>query len=223
MVTRKILAAALLAGSAFLTAGAQASTLYSNGPLDGNTNGWNIVPPFAVADSFTVSSPSTATGANFAIWLFPDDTGVFVDWAILDDIPGTGNVLSSGTAAITNTFIFTNGFGVNVYNEAIAIGPQSLAAGTYWFELQNFVDSGNVGAGYWDINGGPSRAWESTFGEVTTCPEDIGGVPANNRCSDTFEILGTTLTKVPEPSTLLLLFSGLAGLGAVRRRKTAKA
>jgi hypothetical protein len=37
MVTRKILAAALLAGSVLATAGAQATTLYSDGPLDGNT------------------------------------------------------------------------------------------------------------------------------------------------------------------------------------------
>ncbi len=64
----------------------------------------------------------------------------------------------------------------------------------------------NGGEVLWDANNGPSTAWVNTYGPVG---------------SETFSILGTEETGVvtPEPSSLLLLGSGLLGLaGAIGRK-----
>jgi hypothetical protein len=97
--------------------------------------------------------------------------------------------------------------------ESISIPSLSLPAGTgYWFTLQNAatVDDGPA---YWDDNDGPSVAWESLHGNVN----DYEGFTGSN--SETFSILGNTGPVVPEPSSFLLLGSGLAGLAGLLKRK----
>jgi hypothetical protein len=54
-----------------------AQTVYSNGPINGNTDAWTINFGFIVSDSFTVccrDGSDTITGASFGLWLFPGDT-----------------------------------------------------------------------------------------------------------------------------------------------------
>ena len=54
---------------------AAAQTLYSNGPINGNTDAWTINFGFVVSDTFTeTSNNSTITGASFGMWLFSGDT-----------------------------------------------------------------------------------------------------------------------------------------------------
>ena len=89
-----------------------------------------------------------------------------------------------------------------------------LAAGTYWVGIHN----------EWQIGGVSS--WSQTFGG----PDTIGGRyqstgddarPLNFFADENsaFRIIGSTPGVVPEPSTMLLLGSGLAGLGWYRRRR----
>ena len=140
------------------------SILYQNGPVNGicdiegcTVDAWTINFGFEVTDSFTISSPSTIQGFNFALWLEPGDTISSVDWAIGTSAFGTD--LGSGTASganLSSSFLFTNQYGYNIYEASVTglnvhvIGgpPQS-----YWLTLQNAtVPSGDPV--YWDENGG---------------------------------------------------------------------
>src|SRR5499427_7687565 len=53
---------------------AVAQVVYSNGPINGTTDGWTINFGFVVSDTFTVGSGgATITGLTFGAWLFPGD------------------------------------------------------------------------------------------------------------------------------------------------------
>jgi hypothetical protein len=186
-------AAALLAGSA------GASTIYDNGPINGTITGWTLNFGFAVADSFTVSSTTSAWDMSFGTWNFPGESLQSVDWAIYDGNPFTGSptLLGSGTATAGNNFVSTNGFGYNLYTDTISLGGVALTSGTYWVELSGAIS--NTGDPiYWDENDGPSSAWENPVGSIG---------------SESFSI-GT-----PEPATWALMLAGFAGLGAALRSR----
>ena len=54
---------------------AMAQTVYSNGPINGNTDAWTINFGFIVSDTFNVTNnDTTITGGSFGMWLFPGDT-----------------------------------------------------------------------------------------------------------------------------------------------------
>lgn len=207
LLKRAAITAALVIG---LSAGAaDAAVLYSNGPADNQTNAWVVAPGFEVAESFVLSSASALTGADISAWMDPNAVVTNVDWAILDGMPGSGSVLAAGSSTATNSSGFMNQYDWWVRTVSFDLPNINLGAGTYWLELKDLVTtSGNQAL--WDINGGPSSAWQVSLGDVTSCP---GGVPAaNNRCSTSFEILGGPPT-VAEPNSALVLMSALALLG----------
>jgi hypothetical protein len=204
-------AAALLAGSA------GASTIYDNGPINGTIVGFTINFGYEVADSFTVSSNTSAWDMSFGTWNIPGDSLQSVDWAIYDGNPFTGSptLLGSGTATAGNNFVSTTGFGYNLYNNTISLGGVALASGTYWIQLSGAVT--NTGDPiYWDDNNGASSAWQGGSGGIGDLT-DFDGVIGTN--SEAFSI-GT-----PEPATWALMLAGFAGLGAAlrSRRKLATA
>jgi hypothetical protein len=188
---------------------ASADTLYSNGPANDNFSGWTINYGYAMSDSFTLSQASTITGASFDVWLYPTDSLLSVDWSI-----GTSNFdssIGSGTATTNNTFDFYNEYGYSINSESFSGLDLSLAAGTYYFSLYN-ASTANGGPAYWDVNNGPSTAYENTLGNVN----GFEGYPGT--WSDTFAIQGNTAV-TPEPTSFLLLGSGLVGLAGIVKRK----
>jgi len=207
------LASLTLLASVLIAAPAMASTLYSNGPINGTVDAWNICcSQYTVADSFTLGGSSVITGFDGGFWLGPGDSPVATDWIIASGNPDFlgGTVVASGSGNFSNS-LYCTACGLSsfydIYTSTISGLNVSLGAGTYYLELLNgtTVLGGNSNL-YWDENSGPSTAYEYPY--YTT------GIN-----SQAFNIYGTTGTTTPEPGTLMLLGSGVAGLAGMLRRK----
>ena len=190
---------------------ASAQTVYSNGPINGNTGAWDINFGFIQSDTFNVANDGTSiTGASFGMWLFPGDTLTYAELSITSGENG-------GTSYFDQTVNFTQGgctanqYGYNVCQENTSFSGPTLNSGTYWLNLQNAsVPSGDPV--YWDENSGPSSASES---EVGTIPSEAFTVLGSGTGTTTT----TTTYATPEPNDPALFASGFAGLVFVLRRK----
>ena len=136
---------------------------YNDGAINGNLGSTFITFGDNAADSFVLSSVVTLTTSNPPLTL---------DWSIWDASgPGGigGVVLDSGTGAtLSDTFLFQQGGqgGYGIYQSSFALPSITLSAGTYWLELQNAVNP-DEDAVLWDVNNGPSEAWDDQHGIIT--------------------------------------------------------
>ena len=55
--------------------------IYENGPINGNTDAWNINLGSLVSDTFTTNG-TQVTGMAFGAWLFAGDTMYFAEVSI---------------------------------------------------------------------------------------------------------------------------------------------
>jgi len=192
---------------------AMAQTVYSNGPTNGNTDAWTVNFGFIVSDTFnTNSADTTITGVTFATWMNPGDVLDSAEISITSSENG-GTSYFDQTVSFTQSGCVGNQYGYNVCNESGTLGGGGVnlaTQGTYWLNIQN-ASSALGDPVYWDENSGPSSASENT----------VGTIP-----SESFTVLGTqstttttTSTGTPEPSSILLLGSGIVGLAGMLRRK----
>ncbi len=188
---------------------AMAGDIYNNGGTTGTADAWTINFGFAVTDSFTVASNTSANGAEFIFWLSPGDTAPSVDLSIGTSAFGNDVANFTGLASTGSTNLGSNQYGFTLEQDSYSFSNTALSAGTtYWVTLQNAsVPSGDPV--YWDENSGPSMAQENTLG---TIPSESFTIPGSSSTT-------TTGSTTPEPSSIMLLGSGLLGLAGVLRRK----
>lgn len=192
---------------------AAAQTVYSNGPINGNTDAWSVSFGFVVSDTFNVvNNGTTITGASLGIWLNPGDTFSDVELSIT-----SGE--NSGTTYFDQTVNFVQGtctlnqYGYDVCLETGTFDGPTLNIGTYWLNIQSCDGPPNCDGAYWDENSGPSMASENSVGSIPSEAFTVLGTSSSTTTST------STTTSVPEPSSILLLGSGMLGLlGLVRRR-----
>jgi len=190
---------------AIVTFPCRAQTIYSNGPIDGNTDAWTIsFGTFIVSDTFQVANNNTEiTGFTMADWLTP---GSLLGTAELSITTGE----AGGTSYFDQIVDFTQGsctlnaFGYNVCNETTTFNGPELNAGTYWINIQNASTTGDPA--YWDENSGAASASENT----------VGSIP-----SESFTVFGgQSGTTTPEPGTFMMFGSGLLGLAWLLRGRS---
>jgi len=203
-----------------------AQVIYSNGPVNGNTDAWNFGNGYIVSDSFTVSgSPGGPPAARVNnelenVWVAPGETLMSAELSITSSENG-------GTSYFDQTVNFNQGpcsfnqFGYNVCTETAFFNDYNvLTNGTYWLNLKN-ASVTNGDPVYWDENfGGPSS---TALGQSLASQNSVGTIP-----SEAFTVFGvqsyatnstTTTGTVPEPSSIMLIASGVLGLAGMLRRK----
>jgi hypothetical protein len=207
------LAAALTAVPAFAVSITVAPPLYNNTtPYSYTTGSYQVSDDgYAVTDSFTLKQAATVNGATFVLWVpdgdWSDDAPSSVDWEITSGM-FSGTMALGKAVSLPNTSCGTSSGGDSVIcDESISIPSLPLAAGTYYFQLSNAVTGDGDPVG-WDESDGLSLAYQNI--PLAVDPP----IP-----SETFHILGDTGPVVPEPSSFLLLGSGLAGLAGLLKRK----
>jgi hypothetical protein len=197
-----------------------AQVLYDNGPINGNAGPWDIVNGYIVSDTFTVSSGQTVTGFELGVWNEGSDPMTSLQWSLTSGenggtVYGSGVAMSSGGpgGTLMSQFISHNQSGYDIDEITVTkLNVNFASGGTYWLNLQNA--SGNLGDYYfWDENSGvgcmsngcPSQASDSAVGTIPSESFTINGGGGG----------GTT----PEPSSFILLGSGVLGLAGVLRRR----
>lgn len=201
-----VLLALLIAATA---ASASAAVAFNNGVSSGTQSRVANDLSQRLYEDFTLSTGTTVTGI---LWQQHDDTNTVYSAtrvSIYSGLPEVSTLVFSSdlvatrTPNLTGTILSTfNGFDYSLGGLSL-----TLPAGTYWIGL-NTLYTGGLGTG-----------WDNTLGG----PDTISGARIINT---NFAAPGTTysanfafqIVAVPEPSTYLLLCSGLAVLAVAARR-----
>ena len=159
----------------------QGSVIYENGPINGNTDAWNINYGFATSDTFTTNG-TQVTGMTFGAWLFPNDTMYFAEVSITAE-PNGGPTYFDQLVTFTQGPCTYNQFGYNVCTETSAnFTSLELEPGTYWVNVQN-ASVTNDDPAFWDENSGVGCMSSGCPSQADTT--DVGTIP-----SESFTLLG---------------------------------
>ncbi len=172
------------------------------------------------------SGPISDLG-SVLMYLVPDSSGV----------PAHSGTTLGGPPVFLGSILDSSLLGGDVINNIAVNTNTKVTAGTYWIELTSGSDPNNF---HGTVNPIPtSAAWSeetSAAAILANAPGLVtssGGFYQSYTSPNNTDIVGGTLdtdvfmmqikTQIPEPTSLVLLGSGLIGLGLNRRRRSKKA
>ena len=203
-----------------------AQVIYNDGGIDGNDNAIFITGPNNpnfigsfqdISNGFIAAASANPGQLEFGEWIASGFTPSSIGYEFGTSAFGTD--VGSGTVAQTSLnshFLFTNGFGYDVYDVTIGVSGSAMSAGSqYWVSLSNASDSqGNNSTEAWDIpNGGSGGNATCNFRQSGTNFGDCG------LGGESFTLGACCGPPVPEPGSILLFGSGILGLAGILRRK----
>jgi hypothetical protein len=199
-LTKKVLLLGVLIGLASLGS-ARADTLYNN--LGATGTGADPVGSDwgPLADSFsTGSSPFDFTSLTVILSGTPS-SGTTTAYLLSDSSTNPGSILE--TIGTFDEASLTSGPGLFTLNTSYVLSPDTR----YWIELTSDDNNANW---QWSLDtSGPGVA-----GEFVGSFQGSGSWQVFSSANGPYqmEVTGTQVSRVPEPSTLLLLVAGLAAL-----------
>lgn len=228
---KQMAVAAALAMAVQSTASAQVQ--FYNGDFDG-TNGLSseqntIVPHSMAYENFTIGGAGIYLTGIFGQFQSDFSWANGAAWEVRSGMSSGngGTLLFSGVGAISQVLVGAQ-FGMNVYSGGVSVAGHFLGAGEYWFGLSP------IGTG------GSGRAFVASTSGVGGVNSNLDGLSYFNSAffGSNFQAASELLAEndfslgisgraadstVPEPATMTLLATGLAGLAGARRRKRTNA
>lgn len=210
MFNWKGLAAATLLAAAPAVASAQ--VVYDNGSPNGVSG--NEMTEWIQAEDFTLGATTDIGGIRFWDVQGSPGYGGSISWFIFGNAGGVpGATLFQGIATPTRTAQGTGVNGMARFQNDFAV-MLSLGPGTYWLGLHNGPTTTTTRQEfYWETTNGNATA----TGREDQTPFGDNGWSSNGQ-EHAFQLMGTQTT-VPEPATVVLMATGLVGIGAAARRR----
>lgn len=190
-----------VAGMLAFSAAASASVVYTN-DAPGESSAYTVNNSFSVSDSFTLTSGTTLASATIALAGLSGNSASSLTWAIGSQAFGTD--YGTGNSNVANN-PYQSGWGDSKF---ATFGLNAiLNSGTYWLTVSNAQP---------DLN---PIYWITTANNTPSAYQEGPGYSAYPIGQGVYFSLSDAAGTVPEPATLSIIGLGLAGIGAVRRRR----
>ncbi len=208
-----------------------AGVIYDDGPIDGNTNGLFIDGPGGafgqtISDGYMATGSGTPGVLTFGEWTAVGSTPTAINWAFGSTSFGTDLGHGSGVIDLSTSHdLGPNPFGFEIWETEVNLSggtgllPQTMG-GTYYLTLNGATDSLG-GSDAWDINNGAATCFFENPAGSGPCGFPGESFTISTSATTTTSTTSTTTTSgtTPEPSSIMLLGSGILGLAGVLRRK----